>query len=341
MKGIDLKMTRIGADGKERSWEDIENEFVKLFKKGILRSISKINIKKSYPELRSFHGQLQRDIDEILIGKPYVFPKWIRYWNFILRNIRSNSSKKRSPKAIEKNISSYIIKLTNAFAYKKFRTDGLNKIAVMINVKTCLYCNQNFTIVVGNSPDDKGEIVMDNAQAFIQFDHFYDKSSFPFLSMSLYNLIPACPQCNHKKSNKSYSLALHPYVADYATQLTFKIKDPDAMTNPKFMKIDLMEVEIENGGNMELGNLMGNLAIKERYSRHLDIVKELEIAKYLQPYYEKIFFDSMPREIGDALSKFDSNLLRRHLFGFFQDEKDINQRPLTKFCQDIYKQLIL
>lgn len=339
MKGIDLKMPRTGADGEERSWEDIENEFLKVFKSEILKRISKIIIKKSYPELRSFHEHLRSNIDEILIGKPYVCSKWIRYWKFILLHLSVYSSKKRSPKAIKKNISSYMNKLTDAFAYKRYRTNGLNKIAVMINVKTCLYCNQNFTIVVGNSPDNKGEIVMDNAQAFIQFDHFFDKSSFPFLSMSLYNLIPACPQCNHKKSNKSYSLALHPYVVDYASQLTFKIKDPDAMTNPKFMKIDLMEVEIENGGNMELGNLMSNLAIKERYSRHLDMVKELEIAKYLQPYYEKILSDSMPSEIGDALSKFDSNLLRRHLFGFFQDEKDINQRPLTKFCQDIYKQL--
>ncbi|MDE6792200.1 MAG: hypothetical protein K2J48_03860 [Muribaculaceae bacterium] len=338
MKGIDLKLPRLGADGRERAWSDIEKEFLALFKKGIKRRLSKITIKKSYPELKSFHTHLLRNMDEVLIGKPEVLPVWIRYWTFILRNLRSNFSKKRSPRAIEKNISSYMRKLTNAFAYKRSRNEGLNKIAVMINVKTCLYCNQNYTIVVGNSPDDKGNIVLDDSQAFIEFDHFFDKSSFPFLSMSLYNLIPACAQCNHKKSDNHYSLRLHPYWGDYASQLTFKIKDPDALTNPKFMKIDLMEVEIDDGGNAELGRLMRNLAIKERYSRHLDIVREIEIAKYLQPYYEKILSGSFMGETGCKLEKFDSESLRRYLYGFYNDEKDINKRPLSKFSQDMFRQ---
>lgn len=32
-----------------------------------------------------------------------------------------------------------------------------------------------------------------------QFNHFYDKGTYPYLALSFYNLIPSCSTCNSSK----------------------------------------------------------------------------------------------------------------------------------------------
>ena len=56
-----------------------------------------------------------------------------------------------------------------------------------LNVRTCPYCNRNYTTFTTTKsirPD---------------FDHYYPQSKFPYLSLSIFNLIPACTYCNRKK----------------------------------------------------------------------------------------------------------------------------------------------
>ncbi len=78
-------------------------------------------------------------------------------------------------------------------------------LASKLQVNVCPYCNINstFTIENGTRPE---------------FDHFYDKTTYPILSLSFYNLIPSCHICNSSlKGDKNFSLKthIHPYIDSF------------------------------------------------------------------------------------------------------------------------------
>lgn len=59
-----------------------------------------------------------------------------------------------------------------------------------LNVKVCPYCNRMYTTTLYG----KKRIRPD-------FDHFYPQSRYPYLAVSLFNLIPSCNVCNRAKSD--------------------------------------------------------------------------------------------------------------------------------------------
>lgn len=101
--------------------------------------------------------------------------------------------------------------------YDGFR-DAVTKgiwLAKTLNIKTCPYCNSQYTLVVKQGETKKAKF---------QFDHFFPKSRYPIFSLSLYNLIPSCASCNLSKKETDFNLTdfVHPYVDSFATE--FKIK---------------------------------------------------------------------------------------------------------------------
>ena len=58
-----------------------------------------------------------------------------------------------------------------------------------IGLRTCPYCNVNYTRVSA-----RGRFRAD-------LEHFFPKSKYPYLSVTLYNLFPSCHTCNKLKSN--------------------------------------------------------------------------------------------------------------------------------------------
>lgn len=76
-------------------------------------------------------------------------------------------------------------------------------------VKFCPYCNAETV--------RSFEILRDGKLCVVKtaFDHFYPRARYPFLGVSLYNLIPACNRCNSKfKSDKVMNLnnTYHPFA---------------------------------------------------------------------------------------------------------------------------------
>lgn len=59
-----------------------------------------------------------------------------------------------------------------------------------LGVEVCPYCNRMYTTTLSG----KCRIRSD-------FDHFYPKSRYPYLAVSLFNLIPSCSMCNRKKGD--------------------------------------------------------------------------------------------------------------------------------------------
>lgn len=254
MKIIDLYQPRLGADGIKRSWEEIDEYFLKLFYTDISYNLSSIT-EEEVADNRLwdfFNNEIKEDhLRSLLIGKPQELKNYVNKWNELVYNFTSDTDKA--------NLNAFKNILKENFNYAGFRVAKLNRIAVVLNIKTCLYCNQQYTVAVGKNPNSEENISLVGSDAYLQFDHYFDKSSYPFLSMSLYNLIPCCPFCNQKKSAKRYPIDLHPYKADYSSLLKFRIKDLNALTSPKKLSVDLMEVEIDAGSNEELKSLIKDL----------------------------------------------------------------------------------
>ena len=185
-----------------------------------------------------------------------------------------------------------------------------------LNVKVCPYCNRQYTFTI----KDK--------KVSPEFDHFCPKSKYPCLALSFYNLIPACPVCNHTKSEDE--IDQNPYIEGFADNFRFKIKTKDgeefsldwALTN-KF-EIDFTD----NNRNIEV------FALKELYNEHIDYVKEIidKAQAYNHSYYNSLI-DSY-KGLGKQEADID-----RFVWGNYLEKAEHEKRPLSKLTKDILYQL--
>jgi hypothetical protein len=87
-----------------------------------------------------------------------------------------------------------------------------------LDIKACLYCQSQFTF---NLKD----------YFLFSFDHFYSKKDYFFLSLSPYNLIPSCANCNQFKGIKKYKLSTHyhPLVDDIHSNYEVQVDRKDEL----------------------------------------------------------------------------------------------------------------
>jgi len=200
------------------------------------------------------------------------------------------------------------------------RKYGAYNFVESLDLKTCPYCNRNYTFIVN---DESGKLRP-------EIDHFYPKSKYPFLAMSFFNLIPSCPSCNHTKSNTVKKDLINPYDikdGDFTFTYTPKSVDFIEVENQKY-NFDNFEIELKsnqnNQDNIELFKL------KELYAQHKDIVLELLIKK---AYYPQSYIDEL------SSFGFSKDEIYRYLFSNYNQEQDLHKRPLSKLTKDISQEL--
>lgn len=90
--------------------------------------------------------------------------------------------------------------------YSLFRSsDEAFEILEIIGANVCPYCNRQYTFTAR-----KNEV-----RTRPQFDHFYPQALYPYLAISIYNLIPSCASCNLGKRDSSPKNILYPYEEDF------------------------------------------------------------------------------------------------------------------------------
>lgn len=265
--------------------------------------------------------------DDIVIAEPQELEQFIEVvdnqgWQLLLDSNKSFNEAVR-----------------DAFGYKtRFRGNIRRGVwyAEMLNLKTCPYCNTQYTLIVNGT---------NKKLAKFQFDHFFSKSRYPFLSLSMYNLIPSCASCNLAKTSKDYNLNCnyHPYHFNLADYLTFKIVKPGNIQNLSIRKIrDLKDEDIEISLNTpfkELDAFVRNHYIdfdfEGMYNRHKDIVREMIIKSKL--YQGKGI--TYPTYIEGLFE--DQHSIMHYLLGNYMRADEILERPLSKMMQDLALQLDL
>lgn len=227
--------------------------------------------------------------------------------------------------------------LSRVFNYKRFTNKNATDycgydLAKKLNVKTCPYCNRNYTVTVAEGisrtvrPD---------------FDHFFPKSQYPLLALSFYNLIPSCLICNRTIKNQAkivYGKYIHPYEEGFgaALKINFFPEDVDSSLGLKTnYTILTMPNPLEPIKSEKCEDSFYLFKLKEIYKEShsgeiADIIRKHYVSngKYLE-----VLKNAFP-----ALGTIDE--LYRIGFGGYYSEDDFDKRPLSKLTKDVVEQLV-
>lgn len=315
MSGM-IKFPRRGFDGRQYFQNDIED----AFKKGI---VSEISVKLGNIETKNILEKkcinlLVKNLDYILTANPACLEKIKIRTDRLLRCFPCEKSR----------IDVLKKEILKAFNYDGYRVKHLVGHAERLNVKTCCYCNMNYTLLI----EEKNARSIDK-KALMQFDHFYDKDKYPHLSMSMYNLIPSCATCNQGKPRSgNLPLYFNPYHSSIYGMYKFQVKDP-LQLHLAFTHPEKIEVECKSHTTEDISACDSCFHLSAKYSVHKDIVKEVFDKAQQLPYY--LNFNNF-----DFLKEGASYPLRL-LLGVYHDENDFEKRPMSKFVTDIWEQACL
>jgi hypothetical protein len=182
------------------------------------------------------------------------------------------------------------------------------------------------------------ELKSDDFSARFDVDHYDSKDAFPWLSICLFNLYPSCASCNRRKSKNAVEFDL--YSAD-AVQLsrsgyTFKLTP---FSKAKYLiskdQKDLRFVfEEPPYKKKNVKTFQKTFNITGIYYTQLDVVEEL-FAK------SQMYDDTYRKLLSNNFSKLgiDPAIYKRLILGNYVGEQEIHKRPMSKFMQDIAKDL--
>lgn len=263
------------------------------------------------------------DYEKLVEATPQKLLRFVNYYNkhYIDAFLKNNKATK---------FSEAILK---AMRYDALRDKEGIEIFSFLKIKTCIYCNSQLTVTIEGESKKKA--------AKFEFDHFYPKSKYPFLATSFFNLIPSCSNCNKTKGNKTFTkktlFYLYTENKNELEQYAFKL-DPKSQvdywltkdTNSiKFSFIDI------SGAESSMSKKHNKLfSIQSIYNTQTDIIEELF---HIHEAYTKANQKSMTKNL-EALFP-DEAFIKRLLIGTYIEKNEIHKRPLTKFRQDIARDL--
>lgn len=194
-------------------------------------------------------------------------------------------------------------------AYNETTRKYLAEAYLESGIETCPYCNTAF---IGHKIDGNKFI------QFYEFDHIFDKDTYPLYSVCLFNLLPVCHNCNHKKGNQSIFMPpTHKKYDQKCIKFTYNVDK-----NVQY-KINL-----------------------EGYKRFFEITKcnviyeskPIMINELLEKV--KIYNDSYRNDLSKILGKHTTEAeLKALIFGTRPDDKDLIKQPFSKFKRDILEEL--
>jgi hypothetical protein len=310
---------RTSYDGTVLTKEELENWYLGKLKDTIRNKLN--NIKPSFPngnEKRALDFMID-NIEDILKASPSELETYTN--NNVLTPNGLYRAKNENNRL---SLTDFGNKVLDAFNYDYYRDTILKELAKKLNVKTCPYCNMHYTLFAEES---------NKKLAKFQFDHFFDKSDYPFLSMSLYNLIPSCAVCNHGKSTGKVSLIFHPYHSAICDQFHFEVKNPLELFSGAYLGKNEIGIDLVADActKQEKDVFNNTFNITTLYSRHGDIAQEVFDKAYVEAYY-------LNPDNFNFLKGKSPEYLKRLLMGTYPEKSDIEKRPMTKFIQDLREQ---
>ncbi len=247
-------------------------------------------------------------------------------------------------KPIYKNIKSTLKdELEEIIDYDTFSESyngwGAYSLTKSLNVNTCPYCNRAYSHTH----------VSENGRTRAPLDHFMPKSDYPYLALSLYNLVPSCQVCNSSfKGGKDLFMMDHiyPYEEHFGMDARFDIDlcaDKDGKysiplvsgVNAKENFNVILKINSSSSIKAKIENSNDTFHIEEIYQYHKDYV--LEILRKLV-YYNQTKIDELLND-NVFVGLFESRAeLIQTLFGNYLEEQHLSKRVLSKLTKDIWEE---
>lgn len=304
---IDISQTQ--KDNMEKIiWNDattaptgILNELEKSFSKRCLKKYPKL-----YQILYDANGNVRKDeIKKILLSSRQELEKYIN---------RIGEFSEIEGECLLKNIFKF-----NSFSKRKVAYEVLK----IIDVDVCPYCNRQYITTI------------QSGKVRAQFDHFYPKKKYPYLALSIFNLIPCCSVCNTAKSNLNTAKEpiLYPYEEEFGYDIFFNIRVKNKRDYVRVLQgiSDEFEIIINNPSNNDkVERQRKKLHLDELYNEHKSYVEDLLKNQYI----------NTPERIQDLERMFpklfDSQTDIKNIIYMSDIKKENwNRRPLSKLTFDI------
>lgn len=228
-------------------------------------------------------------------------------------------SQKANINDIRRDILVVFEKVYTNFSNRKWAYDFLR----ILNNDVCPYCNRTFTMFINNKQKP-------------EFDHYFPKNMYPYLTISIFNLIPICSNCNRGKSSNHVSIdkqnILYPYEEEFANDITF---------TTDFDKIESWTKRDEQfaiklvGENEDVISAYNNaFKIDELYSLHSDYARDL-YKKSIITNEDFIInlYRSFP-ELFDSVTE-----VKELVYGVYLDKAGYGKRPLSKMINDLLNEI--
>lgn len=261
------------------------------------------------------------------------------------------------------------------FNYKKFikRQDDAYWLLRNLKVRVCPYCNRIYTVTLPSRDELKAKEKFRASRA--TFDHFFSQSNYPYLALSLFNLVPCCFACNISKKENNERI-IYPYEEEFGKEAVFRVvPDMEGVTvNDSCNILGFLHGENDRfhirfmAGNMNLlrkdalledrlsGILKKNLRksieasintlnLEELYKEHKMEIKEILWNRYCfdEQYVKTVVCPLIQKKIRQEGKEIDEREVERlamnMLFFTHINQSDWGKRPLSKLVADILQQV--
>lgn len=303
-------MLRIEYSNVKQLQLDYLND-IRSYKKGSLRNSFNSNKQKKQFRFDIIFDGI--DFDDLLI---MTFPKLLITRKKIEKNLQNVVLSNQEREEIEK-----------IFPYTKLQPKWISKFFETHNQPvTCYYCNIDFINVFNDNGETKNGFTL---------DHVLDKGKYPFFAISLFNLVPSCYTCNTKLKGTEDIGEASPTDSnfDFDQKKKFKIfLNGTRQNNISILIKNAQNVRSELIGNAkEYDKYMEVFCLNDRYQFH-----NYKIIEMIQKREE--YSDTRIQELS-VLTKRTPERVKMDLFGENLYDKDLWQRPLSKFTKDIAENL--
>ena len=339
-------MIRIDVS-KIKNWELIKKKHSEWYYKKFLDKNGVDNIvnvpkvllseKNKSDSIKKYKELLEKIIDK---GKNFVIEKELflgynhDYLLDLMKNLnRTNICEKYLPHKL--------------FSYDKFPNHtgewNKHKLLSLMEIEVCPYCQRNY--ITNYEKDNEEKTTAD-------LDHFYPKSLYPFLALSLYNFIPSCQICNSRfKGSKDTYNSVYPYEESF-DDLGAKFKTSKEIIYEILGEKDanfFVEIDYKNLKNKDREKVeksIKHLGLDKVYKKsHNQYVMDLlnTIEKYPEKYLESCvsIFDQFYKD----KTKDEKKQIIKYFKNSFNDiikepyrKRIENEEPLAKLTKDILEE---
>jgi hypothetical protein len=193
-----------------------------------------------------------------------------------------------------------------------------------LNISTCYYCNIDFVNTYNVKGGKKNKFTL---------DHYYDKSTYPYLALSLYNLIPSCYTCNSKlkKTIEFNNLAPSSQKYDFDYKVKFKLKMSDLCNDLHIQNKNDIEINLKENYSNNFKDFIEKMHLDDRYRIHKDIVFDMIQKAELYP-------ESRLKEL-ENLTNIPFQQIKKDIFNLIDENEDLSKQPFSKLIVDMSKEL--